>query len=677
MTVAPAHAVSHTAQPPAALRSPTLSVIIPCHNAGEYLPQTLGSLLDQTRPADQFIIIEDASTDDTLAIARRFQAVSPVPMRIVQRDLHNAAAARNAGAEIAGGDLLMFLDADDVLEPGALEGLTEALARCPAGVAICSWERLELHGGQWQRRAPSCRPRDGRYDDLGNWLRGWYHPTSTVLWTRAAYETAGRWDPAAAVNNDGDLMMRALVRGIPLARAERGGCLYRRRPAGGGPGAETGDPSVSSARRTERGVASRLAVLEKIGAELQQRGRLDEYRRPIGEALVRLRIDARGLPAELTRRIDACYGACGPGGSALAARARQRTTDAKQAIGAELRRRLKVGTASAGEAPPFGLQRAQRGLQAAAAEPEARPGPTVSVIIPTWNRAATLPRAIDSVLGQTFGDFELLIVDDGSTDGTAGVVEAMNDPRIRLLRQPHNQGVGAARNRGLHEARGEFIAFLDSDDEWLPGKLQRQLDRFAELPADVGLIYTGVETITADGRRSARRPALRGDVSRRLLLRNGIHGGGSNVMLRRSIAQQVGFFDEEIPAIEDYDYWLRAAQRCRVDFVPDTLIRYHAPPTPERKSDARDQNIAAREIFFDRYSADMRCAGVAHLFLLESAGRWLAGPAPDRREARRLAFAAARLRPLSRASLYVVLYTLVPDPALAWLRAQRSARAAQ
>src|SRR5690606_15758179 len=191
--------------------------------------------------------------------------------------------------------------------------------------------------------------------------------------------------------------------------------------------------------------------------------------------------------------------------------------------------------------------------------------------------------------------------------------------------------------------------------EWLPEKLQRQLDRFAELPDDVGLIYTGVETVDHRGRRSARAPALTGDVYQRMLARNGVHGGGSNAMIRSVVADRVGGFDPSLPAIEDYEYWLRIARHFRIDAVPEVLIRYHAPPATERRSEARDANLAAREQFFDRYHQEMRRAGVAHLFLLQSAGRWLASPTPDRRKARRIALAVARIRPISRASPYAAL----------------------
>ena len=144
--------------------------------------------------------------------------------------------------------------------------------------------------------------------------------------------------------------------------------------------------------------------------------------------------------------------------------------------------------------------------------------PTVSVIIPTYNRAHLLPRALESVLAQTFEDLEVLVVDDGSTDGTEAVVTGYDD-RVRYLRQPQNAGVSAARNRGLREARGEFVAFLDSDDEWFPEKLARQVERFRELPDRVGLLYCGVQF----GRRPDRedwtfRPKHRGDVYETMLL---------------------------------------------------------------------------------------------------------------------------------------------------------------
>ena len=120
--------------------------------------------------------------------------------------------------------------------------------------------------------------------------------------------------------------------------------------------------------------------------------------------------------------------------------------------------------------------------------------PIVSVVIPTFNRAHLIMRALQSVLTQTFTAWETIVVDDGSTDDTETVVLSLGDSRIRYCRQPENRGPAAARNRGMREAKGEFIAFLDSDDEWFPDKLELQVARFRELPETVGLIYTGAQT---------------------------------------------------------------------------------------------------------------------------------------------------------------------------------------
>src|SRR5215207_1289449 len=104
--------------------------------------------------------------------------------------------------------------------------------------------------------------------------------------------------------------------------------------------------------------------------------------------------------------------------------------------------------------------------------------PAVSVVLPTYNRAPLLGRSIQSVLGQSYGDFELLVIDDGSTDGTDGVVAAFGDPRVRYVQLERNRGAGAARSVGIRMSRGRFLAFQDSDDEWLPSKLMKQMSAF-------------------------------------------------------------------------------------------------------------------------------------------------------------------------------------------------------
>jgi glycosyltransferase involved in cell wall biosynthesis len=248
--------------------------------------------------------------------------------------------------------------------------------------------------------------------------------------------------------------------------------------------------------------------------------------------------------------------------------------------------------------------------------------PTVSVVVPTYNRAGLLPRALDSALAQTFGDLEVLVVDDGSTDATAALVNgyAARDGRVRYLRQPENAGVSAARNRGLREARGALVAFLDSDDEWLPYKLARQVDLFRRSPEAVGLVYGGVENVGPGGERTVHTPRHGGDLYRALLERNVIHGT-SGVVLRRSAAARAGPFDEGIPAIEDWEYWIRVARHAEAAYVPEPLIRYYEPDDIERKTLNTRDNLDARAWLYRTHGAAMRRAGTASAFLLESARR--------------------------------------------------------
>jgi glycosyltransferase involved in cell wall biosynthesis len=195
--------------------------------------------------------------------------------------------------------------------------------------------------------------------------------------------------------------------------------------------------------------------------------------------------------------------------------------------------------------------------------------PQVSVIIPTYNRARCLREAVDSVLSQEFRGFELIVVDDGSTDETPQLLRAYGDS-IRVLRQ-ENRGVSAARNAGIASGRGALIAFLDSDDIWLPGKLACQVDFFRQNPEH--LICQTEELWVKNGRRvnPGQRHRKRGGMifepSLALCLVS-----PSAVMLRRELFERVGWFDERLPACEDYDLWLRVSCRFPVGLIETPLI---------------------------------------------------------------------------------------------------------
>jgi glycosyltransferase involved in cell wall biosynthesis len=204
----------------------------------------------------------------------------------------------------------------------------------------------------------------------------------------------------------------------------------------------------------------------------------------------------------------------------------------------------------------------------------------VSVIIPTTlDRPAFLRAALRSVLSQTVADFEVLVIDDGSTTNLLPVLHEFDDHRIRYFRHDSRRGEAAARNTGIRSARGGYLAFLDDDDEWLPEKLRLQLELFRGCPDTVGCVYGGHVAIRArDGQELAREvPAKRGDLSSELLERN-ILGPPSTVMLKRECLDRVGLFDEAIAFGVDYDLWIRMAQEYHFDFVPDVVARYTIHP---------------------------------------------------------------------------------------------------
>ena len=195
--------------------------------------------------------------------------------------------------------------------------------------------------------------------------------------------------------------------------------------------------------------------------------------------------------------------------------------------------------------------------------------PQVSVIIPTYNRGWIIHEAIDSVLAQDYTEFELIVVDDGSSDHTSDVLDSYRNV-IKVLSQ-QNKGVSAARNRGIAKASGKFIAFLDSDDLWLPQKLSRQVEFFNTTPD--ALICQTEEVWIRNGLRA--NPKKRHKKPSGMIFEPSLAlclVSPSAVMIRRSLLEIVGNFDETLPACEDYDLWLRISCRFPVYRIDAPLI---------------------------------------------------------------------------------------------------------
>jgi glycosyltransferase involved in cell wall biosynthesis len=202
---------------------------------------------------------------------------------------------------------------------------------------------------------------------------------------------------------------------------------------------------------------------------------------------------------------------------------------------------------------------------------------TISVIIPTYNRANLIEKAIKSVLKQTYQDFEIIIVDDGSTDNTEEIIRGFKDKRVKYIKKyKMNRGISVARNIGIKIARGKYIAFLDSDDEWFPEKLNKQIKILQDGSPELGVVYSISCYIDESGKninklRNSKK--VEGYIYEDLLGKNYV-GTPSTVLIRKECFHQVGLFDDLLNAQEDWDMWIRIAKYYRFALIKIPLVKY-------------------------------------------------------------------------------------------------------
>ena len=228
-------------------------------------------------------------------------------------------------------------------------------------------------------------------------------------------------------------------------------------------------------------------------------------------------------------------------------------------------------------------------------------GPRVSIVTPTYNRADFLGEAIDSVLAQTYDQFEMIIVDDGSTDGTRELIERYaDDPRIRYLYQ-ENQGQSVARNWGIAESNGEFVCFLDSDNAWFPDKLARSIEVFEADPS-VDVVYGDNVIINEQGEEISRQNMRRysGYITGELLKDNCV--SMNTTMTRRQCFEVMGGFNPKDPVADDYGLWLRISTRYTFQYVPALFGKYRV--MANQISSNKDKRFQSNERILTEFVRD-------------------------------------------------------------------------
>ncbi len=222
--------------------------------------------------------------------------------------------------------------------------------------------------------------------------------------------------------------------------------------------------------------------------------------------------------------------------------------------------------------------------------------PRISVVMSVYDGERWLREAVDSVLGQTLADFELLVIDDGSTDGTGEILQSYGDPRLRVVRQPR-AGLTISLNRGVRLTAAPLVARLDADDVALPERFSRQV-AFLDRHPEVGLLGTGCRDVDPAGcaLRTYRPPEADPDIRRALIRRNPfVH---SSVMMRRQSLEAAGFYDEALRVAQDYDLWVRMSRVTRLANLPEPLALRRL--TPGMISRARDTERLRAELFIKR-----------------------------------------------------------------------------
>ena len=583
--------------------SPTaggVSVVIPAYNYAKFLANAVDSVLRQTFTNFEVIVVDDGSTDDTRAVMARCQDRR---LRYIYQENTGLSGARNTGIRHAGFDFVAFLDADDEWAPEMLETVMRTFAALPPeyGMVAGGCTNIDFEGNRIEdRKAQICKDREFLAKDFI--MRNPAPLSSSVVIRKRVFGECGMFDPALRSSEDRDMWIRI---------ASRYRVHYLCRPV----------VRVRKHRQSMSNHATRMRAntLKTIGKAYRNRvvssvniafwfrvlsvycfetawTHYNERRR--GEALL------YAAAAFLTWPFPMDAAAINePSFFRLRALVYFLTGGTHQRICHEL------FSAKPGQPGQSNESVADRDVKTSGMKvlPCAESN-GVSIVIPAFNYAQYLGKAIDSALGQTHPHVEVVVIDDGSTDGTADLVKSYGS-RVRYIYQ-NNSGLSAARNAGIKAARHPFVVFLDADDVLLPEMVETIMRCFAELPAGFGMVASAsIKQLRIDAGggmvENAESPAIH-DNHRELsasdiLLKNRFLP--ASAVIKKSVFERCGEFDTTLRSSEDRDMWIRVGRQFRIYLLdtPLVCIRKH-PANMSKNSDRMRSNMqkVIQKAFGDR-----------------------------------------------------------------------------
>jgi len=557
---------------------PLVSVIVPMFNGADTIAHTLESVLAQTCTDFEILAIDDGSTDETLA---RVRAIDDE--RLWSYSFANAgvSVSRNRGLKLALGHYCSFLDADDYWTPNKLGDQCRAIVEShswPSGGAAAAYSWVDYVDAAGARLRPGSH-RTARGDVLAYLLlTNFLENGSNLLLKTAVARQVGGFESHLSPSEDWDYALR-------LAQVAHFTCVpevqvfYRVLPTS----------ASANVRRTE---ASCRNVLDRAFETAPQALR---DLRPYSLANLYRYLTSRALTPPWTP--EGCQQALDYLMQAIAADPRSFPHVYDGLIRACLNH-LYLPRDTAQRLSPD----RRCDFSALFAMTKSAPYPLVSIVIPAYNAAETIAETIESVRAQTLHDWEIVLIDDGSTDDTAAVVEAIGDPRIKVYRYP-NAGQGESRNRGASHATGEFFAFLDADDLWTPDKIERMVEAIGASSDLTAVAYSWVDWMSEDGSTLTLGCAYtrQGYVYEKLLLSDFI-AGGSNLMMWRGAFSRVGGFNPDFPPAEDRDMWLRLAEKFHFVAIEAPLLQYRQVAQSQSANVTRMEKSQRRviEAAFDR-----------------------------------------------------------------------------